>query len=340
MSTSKPAPLACTVVSADTSQPIRPGPLLADLLRTRFCVPGCVLLVEGIEADIPVSTQYRAVRLLLGDGELCVQALLRPEMHGCVDSGQVYVGCYVQLNRFELRNLPIKVAAGDAVDEMVLLVVRDMATVGWDTAYVQMAEPRGQQRIASDPAQPAKAIEALVASERQSNTTESCQTAELQQQQQQQRRLTGPRASSSSKKKPWMSDDLSQPLKLTPLDAIPKLPYKQNWVVNVLAVVASLSPVEPAPWPPYKQRIARLADPSTNKQVHLTVFLDPDEFAPQIGSVVLLLAVKNHVFDGGSLKKYENERPREGSVWWIENPRHLEWCNVDELLQWWLGRPS
>lgn len=124
-------------------------------------------------------------------------------------------------------------------------------------------------------------------------------------------------------------------MKLTQLKSVPNLPYKQNWVVNVLAVVASLSGVEPATLPPYRQRTERLADPSTTKQVLLTVFLDADDFTPLIGSVVLLLGVKNHRFDGGSLKKYGNEMPKERLKWWFENPIHLEWCNVEGLKKWW-----
>ncbi|KKY38046.1 hypothetical protein UCDDA912_g01956 [Diaporthe ampelina] len=133
---------------------------------------------------------------------------------------------------------------------------------------------------------------------------------------------------------------LSKSLKLTPLKSIPYLPYKQNWAVNVLAVVAWLSDVEPALLPGYvgKQRTARLTDPSTDKQVLLTVFLDPDEFAPEVGSVVLLLGVKNHRFDGGSLKKYGNEKPRPGTNWWFKNPADIEWCDVEGLKNWWITK--
>jgi hypothetical protein len=136
------------------------------------------------------------------------------------------------------------------------------------------------------------------------------------------------------------SVDLLQPLKLTPLRSIPNLPYKQNWTVNVLAIVASLSDVEPSHLSPYRQRTARLADPTTTKQVLLTVFLDPAEFNPGVGSVVLLVGVKNHGFDGGSLKKYVSDKPKEGTRWWYEEPRDLAWCDVRGLKSWWGGRAS
>lgn len=91
------------------------------------------------------------------------------------------------------------------------------------------------------------------------------------------------------------------PLRLTALRSILHLPYAQNWSCNVLVIVTSLSDVESSYLSPYRQRVARIADPSTAKRVHLTVFLDPEDFTPAVGSTVLLLGVKNHRFDGGSL---------------------------------------
>lgn len=134
-----------------------------------------------------------------------------------------------------------------------------------------------------------------------------------------------------------MSNDPTQPLRLTPLQAIPHLPYKQNWMVNVLAVVVSLGDVERCHIPPYRLRAARLADASTAKLVHLATFLDPEHFTPALGSVVLLLGVKNHLFDGGSLKKYVSDRPKNGTSWWIQHPQALGWCEdeVVRLREWW-----
>lgn len=156
------------------------------------------------------------------------------------------------------------------------------------------------------------------------------------------------------------------PVRMTLLKAIPTLPYKQNWSVNVLAVVSAMTPVEPASLPPsFAQRQVRLADPTTPKHVLLTVFLDPEGFDPQVGSVVLLLGVKNHMFDGGSLKKYATDRVRGsenvarvlataagrgvageadggstgggggGGAWWFENPTQFAWCDVAGLRRWW-----
>ncbi|CAN8104000.1 unnamed protein product [Discula destructiva] len=361
------SPAQSSVTAADASRPFAPRQLIGDLLRTRHCVPGSVLLVEGIERHIPVSERYRAVRLLLGDGELCVQALLRPELHQFIDSGQVTVGCYVRLNKFEFRLVLAPRSNREATrhcleepEDFVFLVVRDLSIMGWNTAYMQMAGTTFQQLPTTtagpgDQAgrqtsfvqekggpltspKPAVTEQSLVQSRAgvSEMSTESCNTTEAQRD----RPGVSTSSCSASDNLPWASHDLSKPLKLTPLKSIPNLPYKQNWVVNILAVVASLSDVESATLPPFKQRTARLADPSTSKQVHLTVFLDPDNFAPAVGSVVLLLGVKNHRFDGGSLKKYGNEKRNEGSRWWLENPRDIDWCDVDGLEKWWSEETS
>lgn len=381
------------IVAADPSQPFTPRALISEVLRTCYCIPGSILLVENIEVNIPVSKRYRTVRLLLGDGKFCIQALLRTEMHRFVDSGQVFEGCYVQLSKFEIQSVQLRPDQQGDVDgtegpaEMVFLVVLDMATVGWNTDYMEMAGTTGQEQalFLADPgetgdyreAEPGVAqgnaaptelpdtepplaapkevyvadvdeadedddFEVMIIPEQRAS--DRCRQAELIQQQQQQQQQQQPSrlasysaSNSNSNSHTRMPVDLSKPLRLTPLKSIPNLPYKQNWAVNVLAIVASLSDVEPALLPSYvgKQRTARLADPSTGKQVLLTVFLEPDEFAPAVGSVVLLLGVKNHRFDGGSLKKYGNEKPRDGDRWWYENPTDIAWCDVESLRVWW-----
>lgn len=405
MSGSRPHALpGPAIVAADPTRPVVPCLVISDLLRTHHCIPGSIFLVEGIEAHIPISKRYRTVRLLLGDGDLCIQALVRPEMHRFVDHGDVYVGCYVQLNRFEIHSIPtpqLDQSGDDAAaaaaatipgvpkvkEEMVFLVVRDMATVGWNTVYMQMAgatapEHQGPEdkvqlelqaestvveeetvvrinknsttaplALATSPPALEKINEAHAPPDatsmvKQRADGEQAKEAQIQQPPPLPRAGSHPSyLTNNNSLLPWAasssyssSDDLSKPLKLTPLKNIPNLPYKQNWVVNILAIVASLSDAEAASLPPYRQRVARLADPSTSKQVHLTVFLDPDDFNPEVGSVVLLLGVKNHRFDGGSLKKYGSEKPKGGSRWWFENPKDIAWCDVDGLRSWWSGK--
>lgn len=366
------APPETEVVAADATEPFEPRPLIAEVLRTRHCIPDSIFLVEGIEAHIPISKRYRTVRLLLGDGDLCIQALLRSEMHRFVDTGRVFVGCYIQLSRFDVQSIQVKPGGdGDSgsAAEMVYLVVKDMATVGWNTAYMQMAGTTGQEqsRASLGPEAASTSYKASMgpglqnrsinATRPQLEATHSSTTKQAEEpnsdeedafeshkvpahtvrERRQEAELLEQQPSNAI---PWAPSTLSKPLKLTPLKSIPHLPYKQNWAVNVLAVVVWLSDVEPALLPGYvgRQRTARLADPSTEKQVLLTVFLDPDEFAPEIGSVVLLLGVKNHRFDGGSLKKYGNEKPKPGTNWWFQNPTDVDWCDVEALKDWWSGK--
>jgi hypothetical protein len=68
--------------------------------------------------------------------------------------------------------------------------------------------------------------------------------------------------------------------------------------------------------------------------VLLNVFLDPDAFTPHVGSTVLLVGVKNHRAEEGSLRKYESDRLRGGRAWWFEDPWEMEWCDVAGLKKW------
>ncbi|KAH8677544.1 hypothetical protein BX600DRAFT_531430 [Xylariales sp. PMI_506] len=404
-----------------------PQPLIADILRTRYCIPGSVFLVEGVDAALPTSRsrRWRAVRLLLGDGEFCVQALLAAEMHRYVDGGDVAVGAYVRLGTFRLESVVLAMrqqqqhqeereqgtgAKGkgkekekaEQEESLVYLVVEDLVVVGWNKRITRMLEERGPEDAAAQyqygssealnsdegeqeeeeekeeeeeesrgqesPAplhratassQPAVVAnpEAVKLLEEIADADDDFEVMETLAERMTQKRteiataLTTATADGGGggggssdyttpvdpNHLPWSSTtDPSRPLRLTPLSSVPHLPFKQNWSVNVLAVVASLSAVEAAALPPGTQRTARLAHPSTPKRVHLTVFLDPAGFAPAVGSVVLLLGVKNHRFDGGCLKKYASDRPAPGAQWWHENPTQLEWCDVERLRRWWL----
>ncbi|KAK3387796.1 hypothetical protein B0H63DRAFT_509516 [Podospora didyma] len=387
MSVSPYAAAEVEVVSLNPARPVVPVPLINDIVRTRYVIPGSVFLVESIEPRLQVARRYRAVRVLLGDGELCIQALLRSEIHGFVDGGQIYEGCYVRVDEVEFQSEDLSGPVLDKPDDglgdpataerrkkdkprkLVYLVVGDMITVGWNNAYLKILGlngPPANSRPASAvrqgvtmglgkfaaqklevgskllPVQDSEDIEDFSDSD-----DDAFETLAVSEEKAFQRRIQPPGDSRQHAaipttkfqgNKPWMANDPTKPLKLTNLRSIPNLPYKQNWMVNVLAVVASLSDVEPSHLPPtHSQRTARLADPSTSKQVHLTVFLDPEQFVPEVGSVVLLVGVKNHRFDGGSLKKYASDRLNNGANWWHGNPEALGWCEaeVSRLRLWW-----
>ncbi|AEO71257.1 uncharacterized protein THITE_2092766 [Thermothielavioides terrestris NRRL 8126] len=454
--------------------PATPNPIPTSL-RTRYCIPGSVFLVEAIDRCVPVpaassssssssssaatslpaagrsrggsssrrrsttTSRYRAVRLLLGDGELCIQAFVRPEMHCFVDRGSVWEGCYVRVDRFELGFVE-----EEGKGKVVYLVVGDLVTVGWNEEYLailnrereakgpgepegekgvgdqrESGAPEGKEEEEEDVEDLEEVLQQLVADAESGETAapalhddgtahpvadskspapkppikeeapepetdyisdsedSAFETLQVSPSRIQQRRIAvaapDPRQEFQTaiiqqnqhqhqhqhqhheahhhpppvpnnplpRPRPWQPTTPLQPHKLTPLSAIPHLPYRQNWMVNVLAVVTALAPAEPSHIAPsYRQRTARLADPSTPKRVLLSVLLDPDAFAPAVGSVVLLLGVKNHVADGGSLRKYVSDRPRGGHRWWVERPEGLGWCceEAERLRLWWEGR--
>ncbi|KAI0407771.1 hypothetical protein F4802DRAFT_487135 [Xylaria palmicola] len=364
-----------------TSQPFEPKPLIADILRTDFCVPDSIFLVEGVDvAHTSGSKRWRIVRLLLGDGELCIQGLLSAEMHRLVDRGDVSFGSYVKLQRFrtEWRDAAQgssdssreHVSHGDSskgrTGQMVFLIVESLVVVGWNNTLADPATTTTREEIGTDHVEAES--EALISSQTRSPVIAPskaefpCQTAvappvameaadieddfevmAISQDKAAQHREEVAAAivkherdnSTESTSLSWPRNNPSRSLKLTKLRSIPNLPYKQNWSVNVLCVVSAISEVEPAGIPPYTQRQARLTDPSTDKHVLLTVFLDPHLFSPRVGSVVLLTGVKNHRFDGGSLKKYASDRPRAGEDWWYEDPTQFSCYDVDGLRRWW-----
>ncbi|KAI8634365.1 hypothetical protein F5Y19DRAFT_461775 [Xylariaceae sp. FL1651] len=357
-----------------TPEQFHPKPLIADILRTRFCVPDSIFLVEGVDiAHTSESKRWRAIRLLLGDGELCIQSLLSTEMHRFVDRGEIAFGSYVKLQQFHLewrdvsRNRVPKESdtKGTALlqkrEQMVYLVVEDLVVVGWNSTltgplignkpetrsdFINLGKVQDDFQaptLATEAKQtqpPNQAIAAHRATEEHDEIVDVDSDFEvnaISSDRAKQNRVNLSTATNSGRLS-WSSKDPTKPLKLTNLRSIPNLPYKQNWSVNILCVVSAISDVEPAGIPPYTQRQARLADPSTDKHVLLTVFLDPHLFNPSIGSAVMLLGVKNHRFDGGSLKKYASDRPKAGENWWYENPTQLSWCDVDGLRRWWKER--
>ncbi|KAL7940004.1 hypothetical protein V8C42DRAFT_356524 [Trichoderma barbatum] len=260
---------------------------------------------------------------------------------------------------------------------MVYLIVNKLEIVGWNESYMAMWRRHEKGKDAADAEQPAVVTGKVstneqLAGENQGTVSEEAHTTpKAARPKQDTVRFTDLRASPSIQPptprplddnhgddddlenafdvleartfpqpialpKNW--HDHQVPLKLTTLRLIPHLHYAQNWSVNVLAIVASLSPVEPSHLPPGMQRTARITDPSTAEQVQLTVLLDPEGFKPRVGSAVLLVGVKNHRFDGGSLKKYASDGKRENDRrWWFEDPWHMSWLDVAGIKSWWQG---
>ncbi|KAG6012376.1 hypothetical protein E4U54_007581 [Claviceps lovelessii] len=373
------------VTIAPTASPFTLVPVIKDLVRTRFPISGSIFLVEGIEvASLTKTGRWQVVRLLLGDGELCIQALLSDTMHRFVHSGEVSVGTYVRADDFRFRTSDYLDVHG-ASKKMVFLVVHDLSTVGWNRSVQRLSRQQRQQQPGQQqpeqyeaapseettlpsidrspttkPASPPKSVpstptkaplliksrpsrQGLAQRNSAADAFEKFEVLAFPHRKSPKTPSKSPSKPSSmhgSAKQPMIPialardwHDVQTPLKLTTLRSVPNLPYQQNWSCNILAIITYLSPVEASHLPPYKQRTARVADPSTAKQVHLTVFLNPEEFNPTVGNALLLIGVKNHKYDGGSLKKYASDTVRE--KWWMEDPWELKWCDVGGIKAWW-----
>lgn len=343
------------------------GPFtLSPVIEEAICMgqgnSGSIFLIEDLQRIVLSESGPRhTVQLSLGDGELCVQALLSGSMHHLVDNGHIAPGCYVRVDAFTVNWLPAEDSckSEDSTD-MVYFAVEHLVTIGWNDSYKALWDeqvgnvgaallsnpdkiatgevtnhlPRSAPQVESHPDK--RQDDVFGPLHRQIPYPFRSPQKEAKQKKSVKFNSRPTTASTEPVALPRDWRDAQTPLKLTTLRGIPNLPYHQNWSCNVLAIVATLSPVEPSYLPPYRQRTARLTDPSTSKQVHLTVFLDPEEFEPKIGSAVLLVGVKNHTFDGGSLKKYASDKERDGGIkWWYQDPLHLQWCNVQGIKDWW-----
>ncbi|UZP34313.1 hypothetical protein NXS19_002129 [Fusarium pseudograminearum] len=348
-------------------EPFTLTPVVSDILRTRYCVPGSIFLVEGIDrVSVSRSGRWQAIRLILGDGELCIQALLGSDMHRFVQMGDVALGAYVRCDMFHLQEV--------GKENMVTLIVDNLITIGWNESYRMLQKEdglavrerpkriprsRAESKPVENPPEPQNEFEEEIPEELLEQLSEELSAEPSKE---------PPRDSSKWPPKPFVEDEFDddeaaaeeafQAFQTLAFAPQPKTPQKAT--VQVQQTPPSAQPTEPVALPrdwhhpqtpsnsrlcaqsptcltsrtgPAIQRTARLVDPSTSKQVHLTVFLDPEKFNPRVGSAVLLVGVKNHRFDGGSLKKYESDR--NNGRWWFENPVEMTWCDVEGIKAWW-----
>lgn len=81
------------------------------------------------------------------------------------------------------------------------------------------------------------------------------------------------------------------------------------------------------------KRDIRIVDPSTDKRVLLSVFVEPENFIPVVGTIALIRMVSTHEFEGGMLNIYPNHC--EGRAWFLPNPVGVEGCDVETMRIWW-----
>ncbi|KAF3939683.1 hypothetical protein ABW19_dt0205779 [Dactylella cylindrospora] len=83
------------------------------------------------------------------------------------------------------------------------------------------------------------------------------------------------------------------------------------------------------------KRDLHLIDPTTNKSVWLSVWVDAEKFKPPIGSCVLFRWLTLHRFDGRSLNAFSDVGGRE---WCVVEPGEDQVAGVKELKDWWRNK--
>ena len=119
------------------------------------------------------------------------------------------------------------------------------------------------------------------------------------------------------------------PLQLSTLASVTGINATRNKQVNVLAMIeyVSSSTVKPTTAP--LKRDVRIIDPSTDKKVTLSVFVDPVNFTPQQYDIMLFRDLTTHDFSGGNLNAYPKKC--RGKEWCILNPYDIEQCDMKSM---------
>lgn len=127
---------------------------------------------------------------------------------------------------------------------------------------------------------------------------------------------------------------IKTPLRICTLDSLTGRNATRNKVHDVFAIVCSVqeSVVKPPKNMPRKRDI-RIMDPSTDKKVLVSIFVDPDNFKPTVGTVALFRNLTTHEWDSGMLNVYHDKCA--GKAWFIKDPVDVEGCDVKVLKEWW-----
>lgn len=132
---------------------------------------------------------------------------------------------------------------------------------------------------------------------------------------------------------------IKTPLRICTLESLTGRNATRNKVHDVFAIVCSVQEcvVKPPKNMPRKRDI-RIMDPSTDKKVLVSVFVDPDNFKPTVGTVALFRNLTTHEWDSGMLNVYHDKCA--GKAWFIKDPVDVEGCDVKALKEWWEKKNS
>ena len=111
---------------------------------------------------------------------------------------------------------------------------------------------------------------------------------------------------------------------------------RRNDVYDVFAVIYSVSDMVIKRSRMPAKRDIRIVDPSTDKKVLLSVFVDPAQFKPSVGQIALMRNLTTHEWDGGMLNAYPKQC--QGNEWFIPDPKSIPGCDTDWLREWWTNK--
>ena len=119
------------------------------------------------------------------------------------------------------------------------------------------------------------------------------------------------------------------PLQLSTLASVTGTNATRNKQVNILAMIEYVSGSTVKPTTAPLKRDVRIVDPSTDRRVTLSVFVDPVNFVPKQYDIILFRDLTTHDFSGGNLNVYPKKC--KGKEWFIPNPYNIEECDMKSM---------
>ena len=127
-----------------------------------------------------------------------------------------------------------------------------------------------------------------------------------------------------------VSPELSpSPLQLSTLASVTGTNATRNQQVNILAMIEHVSSSTVKPTTAPLKRDVRIVDPSTDKKVTLSVFVDPVNFLPKEYDIILFRELTTHDFSGGNLNAYPKKC--KDKKWYILNPYEIRECDMSSM---------
>ena len=122
---------------------------------------------------------------------------------------------------------------------------------------------------------------------------------------------------------------IPSPLQLSTLASVTGTNATRNKQVNILAMIEYVSGSTVKPTTAPLKRDVRIVDPSTDRRVTLSVFVDPVNFVPKKYDIILFRDLTTHDFSGGNLNVYPKKC--KGKEWFILDPYHIEECDMESM---------